>query len=85
MSHCTSTFNFRPTRPHRYPITRLVTKGQETTQLSPLTICHNILRDCQLRKHRRLAANLHQQPGRHMPRDVTVERPYTRFRLEVNV
>ena len=68
-------------RPHRYGLTRLVTlEAQETTQLpSPLTLRHDVWRDCQLGQGRGLATNLHQQPCRHMPRNVAVERPYARF------
>jgi hypothetical protein len=46
---------------------------------STLTLRHDVCRDCQLGQGRGLAANLHQQPSRHMPRNVAVERPYTRF------
>jgi hypothetical protein len=66
--------------PHRYGITRPVQEAQETTQLSfTLTLRHNVLRDRQLGQDRGQAVYLHQQPGRHVPRDVAVERPQARF------
>lgn len=66
--------------PRRYGITRLAQEAQETTQLSfTLTLRHNVLRYRQLGQDRGQAVYLHQQPGRHVPRDVAVERPQARF------
>ena len=61
----------------RHPYYHLVTQGtQETTQLSStLTLRHDVLRDRHLGQNRGQAVDLHQQPCRHVPRNVAVERP----------
>jgi hypothetical protein len=46
---------------------------------SPRALRHDVLRHGQFRQLRRQTAELHQQPCRHMPRKVAMERPHTRL------